>query len=72
MLLYDHPLSGNTHKVRLLLGYLGRPTIADCACAPDAALSSEGGVPAADYAAVSAWLHRAKAWPGFTPMPGFA
>lgn len=51
---------------------LDRPTIADCACAPYAALSTEGGVPTADYPAVSAWLDRFRRLPGFVSMPGFA
>lgn len=46
-------------------------TIADCACAPYAALSSEGGVPTSDYPAVIVWLDRLKALPGFVAMPGF-
>lgn len=51
---------------------LGRPTIADCACAPYAVLATEGGVPTAEYPAVVAWLDRMRHWPGFVPMPGFA
>jgi glutathione S-transferase len=51
---------------------LGRPTIADCACAPYAALAAEGGVPSTGYRAVTAWLERVKVLPGFVGMPGFA
>lgn len=68
MLLYSHPLSGNTHKVRLLLGFLG---LAYEECKIDIP-STEGGVPTADYPAVSPWLDRVRHRRGFTPMPGFA
>ena len=50
----------------------GRPTIADCACAPYAALSGEGGVPLDAFPNAAAWVERLKALPGFVPMPGFA
>jgi glutathione S-transferase len=49
---------------------LGRVTIADVACMPYVALSHEGGIPVEDYPAVTAWVQRVKALPGFIAMPG--
>jgi glutathione S-transferase len=49
---------------------LGRPTIADIACMPYVALSSEGGVPLGPYPAVSAWVQSVKNLPNFVSMPG--
>ncbi len=48
---------------------LDRPTIADIACFPYIALSHEGAVSLEPYRAVSAWVDRVKAIPGFVPMP---
>jgi glutathione S-transferase len=49
---------------------LDRPTIADIACMPYVAIGHEGGVPYAPYPAVTAWIERFKALPGFVTMPG--
>jgi glutathione S-transferase len=49
---------------------LGRPTIADIACYPYAALVWEGGVPIDAYPAVRAWFKRIAALPGYIGMPG--
>ena len=48
----------------------GRPTIADIACMPYAALSHMGGIPLDDYPAVRAWIGRSRALPGFVSMEG--
>ena len=48
----------------------GRPTIADVACMPYAALSHMGGIPLDDYPAVRAWIDRIRALPGFITMDG--
>ena len=45
---------------------LGRPTIADLACYPYVALSDEAGIPLAHYPAVTKWLRRLEALPGWT------
>jgi glutathione S-transferase len=37
---------------------------------PYVALGHEGGVPLDGYPAVSAWVQRVKALPGFVGMPG--
>ena len=50
----------------------GRPTIADCACAPFAARAGEAGHDLGRYPAIVAWLDRLRALPGFTGMEGFA
>lgn len=47
-----------------------RPTIADVACMPYAALSWMGDVPLDDYPAVRAWIDRVRALPGFITMEG--
>jgi len=44
---------------------LGRPTIADVACYPYAAVSPEGGFKLEDYPAVTAWVKRVEALPGW-------
>jgi glutathione S-transferase len=49
---------------------LGRPTIADIACYPYAALVWEGEVPLDPYPALRAWFKRIKALPGYVGMPG--
>ncbi len=48
---------------------LSRPTIADIACMPYVALGHEGGVTLEKYPAVTAWIGRIKALPGFITMP---
>ena len=48
----------------------GRPTIADIACMPYAALSYMGDIPLDDYPAVRAWIDRVRALPGFVAMEG--
>jgi glutathione S-transferase len=48
---------------------LRRPTIADIACMPYVALGHEGGVSLKPYPAISAWIGRIKALPGFITMP---
>lgn len=49
---------------------LNRPTVADLACFPYAALAPEGGVELAPYPHLRAWIGRVKALPGYLPMPG--
>jgi glutathione S-transferase len=49
---------------------LGRPTIADIACFPYAALACEGGIDLAPYPNVVAWTQRMRGIERFTPMPG--
>ena len=48
----------------------GKPTIADVACMPYAALSHMGGLPLDDHPAVRAWIDRIRALPGFIAMEG--
>ena len=48
----------------------GRPTIADIACMPYAALSRMGGIPLDDFPSVRAWIDRIRAVPGFIAMEG--
>ena len=48
----------------------GKPTIADVACMPYAALSHMGGVPLDDHPAVREWIDRIRALPGFIAMDG--
>lgn len=48
----------------------GRPTIADIACFPYAALAWEGGMDVSAYANMLAWVARMKQLPAFTEMPG--
>ena len=48
----------------------GRPTIADIACMPYAALSCMGGIPLDDYPAVRTWIDRVRGLPGFIAMQG--
>ena len=49
---------------------LERPTIADVACFPYAALAPEGGVSLQDYPAVRSWISRVQQLPGYEGMPG--
>ena len=48
----------------------GRPTIADVACMPYAALSHMGDLPLDGHPAVRAWIDRTRALPGFIAMAG--
>ena len=48
----------------------GRPTIADIACMPYAALSHMGEIPLDDFPSVRAWIDRIRALPGFIAMEG--
>jgi glutathione S-transferase len=47
-----------------------RPTIADIACFPYAALATEGGLDLSRYAGVRRWLAAFKGLDGFVAMPG--
>jgi glutathione S-transferase len=49
---------------------LDRPSIADIACYPYAAMAPEGGVSLDRRANVSAWIARFETLPGYLPMPG--
>lgn len=49
---------------------LGRPTVADLACFPYAALAPEGQVPLDPYPYLRAWIERVKTLPGYVAMPG--
>jgi len=49
---------------------LARPTIADLACFPYVALSSEGGVPLEGNPNVKSWIDRVKGLPNYVSMPG--
>lgn len=49
---------------------LDRPTVADLACFPYAALAPEGQVSLEPYPHVRAWIGRVKATPGYVAMPG--
>ena len=46
---------------------LERPTIADIACFPYVDTAPEGAIPLTPYPAISAWLARCKALPGWAP-----
>lgn len=48
----------------------GRPTIADIACYPYAALLEEGRLSLAPYPAIRAWFARVEALPGYARMQG--
>ena len=48
----------------------GRPTIADIACMPYAALSHMGEIPLDDFPSVRAWIDRMRALPRFIAMEG--
>lgn len=48
----------------------GGPTIADFACYPYAALSSEGGISLEPFAAVRNWFERIRNLPGYVALPG--
>ena len=48
----------------------GKPTIADIACMPYAALSYMGDIPLDGYPSVRAWIDRIRALPGFVAMEG--
>ena len=48
----------------------GKPTIADIACMPYAALSYMGDIPLDDFPSVRAWIDRIRALPGFVAMEG--
>ncbi len=47
-----------------------RPTIADIACFPYAALSPDGGIEHDDYPALRRWMIAVRRLPGFIEMPG--
>ena len=48
----------------------GRPTIADVACMPYAALSWMGEIPLDDHPSIRAWIDRIRALPGYVAMDG--
>lgn len=51
---------------------LGRPTIADIACFPYAALAWEGGVDISGYPHLVSWIERIKSLDRFIGMPGIS
>lgn len=74
---YDRAVANSYKALRLLEQHLaGRAwlateeaTIADIACYPYLLLAAEGGVDTAPFGAVTAWMRRLEALPGFWPMP---
>jgi len=50
---------------------LGRPTIADCACAPFVARAAEAGHDLACFPHTTAWIGRIRALPRFAGMEGW-
>jgi glutathione S-transferase len=80
---YDGDIKGalrdGTEALRVLEQRLGSnawlagddtPTIADIACFPYVALAPEGGFDLATCPAISAWIARVRALPGYVPAPG--
>lgn len=51
---------------------LGKPTLADVACAPLVAVHAEAGLQLSDYPHVQAWLARMQSMPGYVGIPAFA
>lgn len=47
-----------------------RPTIADIACFPYAALSPDAGIEHDDFPAIRNWVYAVRALPGFVTLPG--
>ena len=67
--LLDDQLAENQHREQpWLVG--ARPTIADIACFPYAALASEAGIDLLAYPALRRWIDEVRYWPGFIAMPG--
>jgi glutathione S-transferase len=64
----DHLSDGEMEGQNWLAG--NAPTIADIACFPYVALSSEGGVLLDKYPALRRWIRGVKALPNFVGMPG--
>ncbi len=50
----------------------GRPTIADIACYPYAALAPEGGISLVDWPNVLRWIRRVQSLPGYVGVEGIA
>lgn len=48
---------------------LDRTTIADIACFPYVAMAPDADIPLGEYPAVTAWIDRIKALPGYIPVP---
>lgn len=67
--LLDDQLAENQHRNQpWLVGT--RPTIADIACFPYAALAGEAGIDLMAYPALRRWIDGLRHWPGFIAMPG--
>ena len=49
---------------------ISRPTIADIACYPYAAMAPQGGIELKEYPGVRAWIGRVHDLPGYTSLPG--
>ena len=60
----------NAHLEGRMFLELERPTIADIACFPYAALAWEGGLDISNYRNMIEWIDRIKKLPHFTSMPG--
>ena len=65
----DDQLAENQHREQAWL-VAARPTIADIACFPYAALASEAGIDLMAYPALRRWIDDLRHWPGFITMPG--
>ena len=67
--LLDDTLAENHHGGRTWLAS-DRPSIADIACFPYAALAGEARIDLRPYPALQQWIHALRHLPGFIAMPG--
>ncbi len=67
--LLDDTLAENQYGGRTWLA-ADRPSIADIACFPYAALAGEARIDLRPYPALQAWIHTMRHRPGFIAMPG--
>jgi glutathione S-transferase len=74
---YDLAIERSYRLLNLMNGHLKQrdwlaadhATVADIACYPYLFLAAEGGVDTESYDAVTAWMRRFEAMPGFWPIP---
>jgi glutathione S-transferase len=70
MKLYSHPLSGNVHKVRLLMSALGLPHETITVDLAAGAHQQQGELSLAGFPAARGWIDRIETLPFYVDMPG--
>jgi len=73
MKLHTDPLSGNSHKVRLMLALIGKKyeeAAVDLAVFPYVMLTKDTTIKLSKYPKIESWVKRIETQDWYVPMPG--